>query len=243
MSCGCRVSRGIITVFFRQLYSVNKQSSSSRLRRHFESAKDSDHETHFSAQPSQARPPSRLSCPDGNSFRSCHHRGPSSPRSQATDGLISGRFERAASILDSVAALAGPMPAMSKAARFPRSARLLRPAEFRRVFSCRSSRQNRLFRIHFALPSAALPRSAHSRVSEGLESESARMGLAIAKRAVRHAHDRNRIKRLARETFRQRRDQIRPGDYIVTANRAAADACPTELRAALDHLWQSLELK
>jgi len=126
---------------------------------------------------------------------------------------------------------------MQGAERFPRSARLLRPTEFRRVFSCRTVRQNRLFGIHLAPP---VP----SELSAGAgETPSARIGLAIARRAIRHAHDRNRIKRMARETFRQRRGRILPGDYVVTANPAAVTASPSELRAALDHLWQSLELK
>ncbi|PKL96153.1 MAG: ribonuclease P protein component [Gammaproteobacteria bacterium HGW-Gammaproteobacteria-8] len=114
---------------------------------------------------------------------------------------------------------------------FPRAARLLRPSEFRRVFACRKVRQNRLFRIHLAPPPGPV------------KAGSARIGLAIARRAVRHAHDRNRIKRTVRESFRRRRGRVLPGDYVVTANPAAATASPTELRAALDHLWQSLELK
>lgn len=131
---------------------------------------------------------------------------------------------------------------MQGAARFPRSARLLRPVEFRRVFSCRSVRQNRLFRIHLAPPAEpALPQAGPDAESGNLGA--ARIGLAIARRAVRHAHERNRIKRIVRETFRKRRDRIQPGDYVVTANPAAATASPEELRTALDHLWRSLELK
>lgn len=126
---------------------------------------------------------------------------------------------------------------MHRTAGFPRSARLLRPAEFRRVFSCRSVRQNRMFRIHVAPPVQIAASAEPGHVA------SARIGLAIARRAVRHAHDRNRIKRIVRETFRNRRDRIQPGDYVVTANAAAAAASPAELRTALDHLWRSLELK
>lgn len=95
-------------------------------------------------------------------------------------------------------------------------------------------RQNRLFRIHLA-PAADS--------ADTGDSGAARLGLAIARRAVRHAHDRNRIKRTVRETFRHRRDRIQAGDYVVTANAAAATASPNELRAALDQLWHKLELK
>ncbi|MGB0514350.1 MAG: ribonuclease P protein component, partial [Wenzhouxiangellaceae bacterium] len=88
----------------------------------------------------------------------------------------------------------------------------------------------RLFRLHHAAPPRGQP-------------PVPRLGLAIARRAVRRASDRNRLRRQARETFRLRRARLRPGDYIVTALPAAANADRAELRSALEHLWHRFELK
>lgn len=113
---------------------------------------------------------------------------------------------------------------------FPRSARLLCGDQFRRVFSARASVANRLFRLHYVAPS---PDAAPV----------ARLGLAVARRAVRRASDRNRLRRQARETFRVRRGRLRPGDYVITAQPAAAHADAAQLRSALEHLWHRFELK
>ncbi len=43
----------------------------------------------------------------------------------------------------------------------------------------------------------------------------ARLGLIVGKRAVRRAHDRNRLKRTAREAFRQRRAGLPPIDVVL----------------------------
>lgn len=50
-----------------------------------------------------------------------------------------------------------------------------------------------------------------------------RLGLVIAKRAVRQAVDRNRIKRLARETFRHLQTRLGGLDIIVMARPGLAD--------------------
>ena len=68
----------------------------------------------------------------------------------------------------------------------------------------------------------------------------ARLGLAIAKKRARRAVERNRIKRVARESFRHRR-AVLDGMHVVVMNRdAAATATRAELRAALDTLWDKV---
>ncbi|MEX0915101.1 MAG: ribonuclease P protein component [Wenzhouxiangellaceae bacterium] len=111
------------------------------------------------------------------------------------------------------------------AAGFPREARLLSGVEFKRVFDARQVESNRYFRIHWAERSASAPR----------------LGLAIAKRVARRAVDRNRIRRVARETFRLRRQQLRPADYIVLARPPAVTADSHMLKLALDQLWLRFE--
>lgn len=64
-----------------------------------------------------------------------------------------------------------------------------------------------------------------------------RLGLAISARAVPQATGRNRIKRLARESFRACRAQLPPADLVLQARAGAGQADRAALRAALDRLW------
>lgn len=105
---------------------------------------------------------------------------------------------------------------------FPRSARLLTGAEYRHVFDQRRSIGNEWFRVHFA--PAALPR----------------LGLAVSRRVAPRAVDRNRIRRQVRETFRQVRPDLVAADFVVLARPAARGASRSELRAALNQLWQRM---
>lgn len=113
-------------------------------------------------------------------------------------------------------------------AGFPREARLLSGIEFKRVFAARQVESNRYFRIHWA-----------ARSEDGRPGP--RLGLAIAKRVARRAVDRNRIRRIARETFRHRRCRLREADYVVLARPPAADAESHTLKDALDQLWLRFE--
>jgi len=53
--------------------------------------------------------------------------------------------------------------------------------------------------------------------------------------------DRNRIKRVAREAFRVRRQSLPPVDIIVLSRAGIAGAEPAELRAELDRLLENLK--
>ncbi len=68
----------------------------------------------------------------------------------------------------------------------------------------------------------------------------ARLGLAIAKKQVRLATRRNRIKRVVRETFRRRRAALHGHDVVVMARRAAAAASNRELVASLEQHFAQL---
>ena len=99
---------------------------------------------------------------------------------------------------------------------FPPSARLRVSAEFQAVFKAGrrlSSPQLRLF--------------AHVRA----EAKVPRLGVAVSKKVDKRAVGRNRIKRLARETFRRERHQLPPGDYVLIAQPGASALSSDELRA------------
>ena len=70
----------------------------------------------------------------------------------------------------------------------------------------------------------------------------ARLGLVVGKRAVRRAHDRNRVKRVLRETFRSRRAQLPAADLVVqvTGNDVSNAAVRASFEALLDSLQEKL---
>src|SRR5580698_1594330 len=68
----------------------------------------------------------------------------------------------------------------------------------------------------------------------------ARLGLAISKRVSKRAVERNRIKRLLRESFRRVRSQLPPLDLVVMAREQAAGVPGPELLAEIDALWRRL---
>ncbi len=68
----------------------------------------------------------------------------------------------------------------------------------------------------------------------------ARLGLAIAKKSLRKACDRNRVKRLARESFRLRQAGLGSVDFVVMARPAARQADNETLRSSLEKHWTSL---
>ncbi|TBR35874.1 MULTISPECIES: ribonuclease P protein component [Dyella] len=68
----------------------------------------------------------------------------------------------------------------------------------------------------------------------------ARLGLAISKRVSKRAVDRNRLKRLLRESFRRVRHQLPPVDLLVMARDHAAGLSGPELLADIDLMWKKL---
>jgi ribonuclease P protein component len=67
-----------------------------------------------------------------------------------------------------------------------------------------------------------------------------RLGLAIATRTFGSAVARNRIKRIARESFRLNQHLLPAVDVTISARDAARHATPQDLRASLDKHWKSI---
>ncbi|EHC57578.1 Ribonuclease P protein component [Salmonella enterica subsp. enterica serovar Johannesburg str. S5-703] len=65
-----------------------------------------------------------------------------------------------------------------------------------------------------------------------------RIGLTVAKKNVRRAHERNRIKRLTRESFRLRQHELPAMDFVVVAKKGVADLDNRALSEALEKLWR-----
>ena len=69
----------------------------------------------------------------------------------------------------------------------------------------------------------------------------ARLGLAVSRKVSKRAVDRNRIKRVVRESFRTQRDRLPAQDVLVIARSSAAATDNAALRADLELAWQKLE--
>ena len=68
----------------------------------------------------------------------------------------------------------------------------------------------------------------------------ARLGLVIAKKNVRRAVDRNKVKRVARESFRQHRAELGNLDIVVLARKGVGDLDNTALHALYEGMWRRL---
>jgi len=71
----------------------------------------------------------------------------------------------------------------------------------------------------------------------------ARLGLSVSRRVSKLAAQRNRIKRVIRESFRRARRSLGGVDYVVVAKAEATAIGSARLRAQLDAMWRKAEQK
>lgn len=68
-----------------------------------------------------------------------------------------------------------------------------------------------------------------------------RLGLAVSRKVSKRAVERNRIKRVVRESFRAEREELSPLDILVIARASAAGTPNPVLFADLGLAWRKLK--
>lgn len=102
---------------------------------------------------------------------------------------------------------------------------MLRPAEFQAVFD---SADTKVGDASFVLL---------VRANGG---DHPRLGLVVAKKKVRRSVDRNRVKRVVRDSFRLHQAALPAADVIFMARNDLATLASADLHAALAQAWKRL---
>ncbi|TDT44073.1 ribonuclease P protein component [Halospina denitrificans] len=112
--------------------------------------------------------------------------------------------------------------------RFPRQARLLNSRAYTQVFSDVQFKTGNRHLLMLATQTRAP------------EPSQSRLGIIVARKHLKRAVDRNRIKRLVRESFRHRQNDIPSLDVIVLARPGIGTLDNQQLYQQLDRLWSKL---
>ncbi|ABE57050.1 ribonuclease P protein component [Shewanella denitrificans OS217] len=107
---------------------------------------------------------------------------------------------------------------------FSRELRLLTPAQFKSVFS------NPIKASSAEITLLAIP---------NIE-QHPRLGLTVAKRFVKRANQRNRIKRVIRESFRLNQHDIPALDIVVLVRNGVMEMENADLNKLIEKLWRKL---
>ncbi len=70
-----------------------------------------------------------------------------------------------------------------------------------------------------------------------------RLGLAIAKKLLKKASDRNRIKRLVRESYRKKKDELGAVDIVILGRHDIALKDNQQIIMSLGKIWKRLQGK
>ena len=107
---------------------------------------------------------------------------------------------------------------------FTRELRLLTPAQFKSVFS------NPIKASSAEITLLAIPNS----------EQHPRLGLTVAKRYVKRANQRNRIKRVIRDSFRLNQHDIPHLDIVVMVRNGVMEMENAEINKLIEKLWRKL---
>lgn len=105
---------------------------------------------------------------------------------------------------------------------FSRESRLLTSENFAFVFKQSKRSYAKYFNIFSRMNSLGRPR----------------LGLTVTKKNVKQAHERNRIKRLIRESFRLNKHSMPSMDFIVIIKKGIVDIDNYVLNDVLAKLWR-----
>jgi len=109
--------------------------------------------------------------------------------------------------------------------KFSRQSRLLTAEDYRRVFSKPIKSSDGFFTV----------------LAVKKHHEQARLGLAISKKNTRLAVDRNRLKRLIRESFRKNQSHLDGLDLVVMARQQTSQQENHKLFRSLQRHWIKLQ--
>ena len=70
-----------------------------------------------------------------------------------------------------------------------------------------------------------------------------RLGLIIAKKNIRHAVQRNRVKRIIRESFRLHQHELPAVDLIIMARRNLGELENHQIHQSLENVWRKISQK
>lgn len=70
----------------------------------------------------------------------------------------------------------------------------------------------------------------------------ARLGIVISKQQVRRAVDRNRLRRVVRESFRYHQAQLKGFDIVLIMRAGCIPLSQSALRIRVDNLWSAITL-
>ena len=108
--------------------------------------------------------------------------------------------------------------------QYSRELRLLTPSHFENVFKD-------------AIPSVSPKMTILGRHNQ---LDHPRLGVTVSKKNVRKAHDRNRMKRLIRESFRLNQHHLPDIDIVVVVKKGLDKETNEQIFALLEKLWKKL---
>ncbi len=114
---------------------------------------------------------------------------------------------------------------------FSKHVRLLKPDEFSRVFKNPVRSSDRYLTVLAV---------ARDEVKIENSDFGSRLGLAISKKNAKRAVDRNRIKRLIRESFRQNQQNLPAIDLVIMAKPGTKSAKNQQIFQSLEQHWNKL---
>ncbi|HEY6452462.1 MAG TPA: ribonuclease P protein component [Steroidobacteraceae bacterium] len=107
---------------------------------------------------------------------------------------------------------------------FPRARRVRKAGEFKRIYAGGRRLANEFFTVNVQPNALGAPR----------------LGLSVAVRTMGNAVERNRVRRLIRESFRLNQTHLPALDIVIGVRPDSRAAAPAQLRASLEGLWQKL---